>query len=426
MGGAERLKLLVVRGSFSSLGGAERELLTVLREWSKRWDITLATLQFPPSAQKLAEGLDIQIISPENEYVAPSGAISEILGKESKAARKAWAGMGGLRQAIASADVAHLSVCRGTLEILPLLPEGLGIHYHCLEPPRWLHEDVLHRNLDGTLKRPAWVTNFLFRKQKKADIALVKSLLKRKGAAISGNSHWIQSQLSKFYSIAYDPSLENGQPAPRKDGICAGASVLMHVVDISDWPLEAFDEDVETPEINGKYVITVGRISHVKGTWETLHSLAGTGLSLVQVGGGSEADKLLLNKEAKRLGVGLVCMPRLEQNQLRKLVRGAIAMVSHAYGEPFGLTPIEAMAIGIPALFVDDGGFHYTMKDVDSGMLIERDGDWNTAYEAAQDENNRKNWASAGRPHVEGKFTLEVQADALEKLLDDCRLWSKT
>ena len=94
MGGAERLKLLVVRGSFSSLGGAERELLTVLREWSKRWDITLATLQFPPSAQKLAEGLDIQIISPENEYVAPSGAISEILGKESKAARKAWAGMG--------------------------------------------------------------------------------------------------------------------------------------------------------------------------------------------------------------------------------------------------------------------------------------------------------------------------------------------
>jgi glycosyltransferase involved in cell wall biosynthesis len=426
MGGAERLKLLVVRGSFDSLGGAERELLTVLREWSKRWDITLATLQFPPSAQKLAEGLDIEIISPENEYVAPSGAISEILGKESKAARKAWAGISGLRQAIASADVAHLSVCRGTLEILPLLPEGLGIHYHCLEPPRWLHEDVLHRNLDGTLKRPAWITNFLFRKQKKTDIALVKSLLKRKGAAISGNSHWIQSQLSKYYSITHDPSLENGQPAPRKDGLCAGASVLMHVVDISDWPSEAFDEDVETPEVNGKYVVTVGRISHVKGTWETLHSLAGTGLSLVQVGGGSDADKALLNDVAKRLGVGLFCMPRLEQNQLRKLVRGAIAMVSHAHGEPFGLTPIEAMAIGIPALFVDEGGFHYTMKDVDSGMLLARDGDWKAAYQACQNEDNRNKWALAGRPHVEGKFTLEVQADGLEKLLEDCRLWSKT
>ncbi len=426
MGGAERLKLLVVRGSFDSLGGAERELLTVMREWSKRWDITLATLQFPPSAQKLAEGLDIKIISPENEYIAPSGAVSEILGKESKAARKAWTKISGLRQAIASADVAHLSVCRGTLEILPLLPESLGIHYHCLEPPRWLHEDVLHRNLDGSLKRPAWITNFLFRKQKKTDIALVKSLLKRKGAAISGNSHWIQSQLSKFYSIAHDPSLENGQPALRKDGLCAGASVLMHVVDISDWPSEAFEEDVKTPEVNGKYVITVGRISHVKGTWETLHSLAGTGLSLVQVGGGSDADKVLLNNEAKRLGVGLFCMPRLEQNQLRKLVRGAIAMVSHAYGEPFGLTPIEAMAIGIPALFVDEGGFHYTMKDANSGMLLERNGDWNAAYEAAQDEDKRNIWAAAGRLHVEGKFTLDVQADALEKLLGDCRLWSKT
>jgi glycosyltransferase involved in cell wall biosynthesis len=312
------------------------------------------------------------------------------------------------------------------LEILPLLPEGLGIHYHCLEPPRWLHEDVLHRNLDGTLKRPAWITNFLFRKQKKTDIALVKSLLKRKGAAISGNSHWIQSQLSKYYSITHDPSLENGQPAPRKDGLCAGASVLMHVVDISDWPSEAFDEDVETPEVNGKYVVTVGRISHVKGTWETLHSLAGTGLSLVQVGGGSDADKALLNDVAKRLGVGLFCMPRLEQNQLRKLVRGAIAMVSHAHGEPFGLTPIEAMAIGIPALFVDEGGFHYTMKDVDSGMLLARDGDWKAAYQACQNEDNRNKWALAGRPHVEGKFTLEVQADGLEKLLEDCRLWSKT
>ena len=101
-------------------------------------------------------------------------------------------------------------------------------------------------------------------------------------------------------------------------------------------------------------------------------------------------------------------------------------MVSHAHGEPFGLTPIEAMAIGIPALFVDEGGFHHTMKGVDSGMLLDRDGDWKAAYKAAQDEDNRNNWALAGRPHVEGQFTLEVQADALEKLLEDCRLWSKT
>ncbi|MCS5537253.1 MAG: hypothetical protein NZ770_04040, partial [Candidatus Poseidoniaceae archaeon] len=59
-----RLKLLVVRASFASLGGAERELMTVFREWSKRWDLTFATLQFPKHAQELAAGLDIRILKP--------------------------------------------------------------------------------------------------------------------------------------------------------------------------------------------------------------------------------------------------------------------------------------------------------------------------------------------------------------------------
>ena len=38
----------------------------------------------------------------------------------------------------------------------------------------------------------------------------------------------------------------------------------------------------------------------------------------------------------------------------------------------------------------------------------------------AQNLEIRKEWADTGRPHVEGKFTLNVQADALERLLKDC------
>ena len=413
----ERLKLLVVRASFANLGGAERELLTVMREWTKRWKVTIATLNFPVIAQRLAKDLDVSIISPEEPHTPAMGIISEITGSASKAASKAWANLQGLRQVIAESDVIHLSVCRGTLEILPLIPEGKGIHYHCLEPPRWLHEDVLHRRLDGKLKRPAWLTNRLFARQRKQDISLVKNLLSRKGSAISGNSHWIQSQISRIYGIPHDPKLNNGEPAKRKDGLCGGATVLMHVIDLEDWDDKDLAKVPETPE---KYVITIGRISHVKGTWQSLQSLEGTGLGLVQVGGGDASDVKKLQNEASRIGVELVCMPRLEQNQLRTLVKEAVAMISHAYGEPFGLTPIEAMAMGTPAIFVDEGGFHNTMNNADSGLLLARDADWKAAYKKAQDPKFRDIWAKAGRKHVEQGFTLEVQADALQLLLDDC------
>lgn len=97
-------------------------------------------------------------------------------------------------------------------------------------------------------------------------------------------------------------------------------------------------------------------------------------------------------------------------------------MVSHAHGEPFGLTPLEAMAIGVPALMVDEGGFHYTMDSVDSGMLISREDyeSWDEAYGLAQDVDTRKLWADNGRKYVEENFTIDVQLDALENLLLEC------
>ena len=165
--------------------------------------------------------------------------------------------------------------------------------------------------------------------------------------------------------------------------------------------------------------MTVGRISHVKGTWETLRSLTGTGYGLVHVGGGDEHDVTALKDEAKRLGIELVIMPRLSQAALVGLVRAADAMVSHAYHEPFGLTPIEAMAVGTPALMVDEGGFQCTMSGVESGRLLRR-GDreaWLQAYEDIKNPDVRQQWAEVGRPYVETNFTLPVQIAALEQLL---------
>ena len=144
-----------------------------------------------------------------------------------------------------------------------------------------------------------------------------------------------------------------------------------------------------------------------------------TPYALVQAGGGSADEKAALVAEGQRLGVEVVCMPRLSQAALVGVVRGAHAMVSHAHHEPFGFTPLEAMAVGVPPIMVNEGGFHYTMRDAGAGVLVER-GDhegWMAAYKAAGDSETRAAWARAGRKHVASNYPPESQLEAIERIM---------
>ena len=414
------LRVLIVRGSFASLGGAERELLQLIRATSQRWEVSLACLDFSEDAKALLDDASVRLLLPTNPIQWPNGAVAEIMAKASTSAEKMWRN---IEIPWDEFDAVHISVCRGSLELLPLIPAHLPVHYHCLEPPRWLYEDVLHRQIDGTPKQSLWLTKMLFTRQRKRDRGYVKKLIQRPNASISGNSMWIQKRLNVVYGLACDASKENGQPPLRDiNGCPLEATHVMHVIDWTLWPKKASKEErsalKNVEAVPEHYVVTVGRISHVKGTWETLQSLANTQLALVQVGGGDEADKTALIAEGKRIGVEVVCMPRLSQTQLCALIRGARAMVSHAHHEPFGLTPIEAMAIGVPALMVDEGGFACTMASVESGLLLARNdlSSWKAAYLDAKDPILKEAWAKAGRPYVEKNFTLEVQIAALERM----------
>jgi len=414
------LRVLIVRGSFASLGGAERELLQLIRATSQRWEVSLACLDFSEDAKALLDDASVRLLLPTNPIQWPNGAVAEIMAKASTSAEKMWRN---IEIPWDEFDAVHISVCRGSLELLPLIPAHLPVHYHCLEPPRWLYEDVLHRQIDGTPKQSLWLTKMLFTRQRKRDRAYVKKLIQRPKASISGNSMWIQKRLNVVYGLACDASKENGQPPLRDiNGCPLEATHVMHVIDWTLWPKKASKEErsalKNVEAVPEHYVVTVGRISHVKGTWETLQSLANTQLALVQVGGGDETDKTALIAEGKRIGVEVVCMPRLSQTQLCALIRGARAMVSHAHHEPFGLTPIEAMAIGVPALMVDEGGFACTMASVESGLLLARNdlSSWKAAYLDAKDPILKEAWAKAGRPYVEKNFTLEVQIAALERM----------
>lgn len=416
-----RPRLLIVRGSFATMGGAERELLQLIRMAHGRWDVHLATLDISPEAVELMRPAQPTLIKPSTSLPWPEGAVAEVTAAASKAAQKAWASLDIPWEHF---DVVHLSVCRGTLEILPLIPAHLPVNYHCLEPPRWLYEDVLHRHPNGRPKRPLWLTRLVFTQQRRRDQRFVRTLLKRPKSAMFGNSPWSQILLGRTYGLHSDPTATNGH-APRRDEDqrpLEGSHVLP-TVDLSNWPAEATPEettergDVALPE--GPYVVTIGTVSHVKGTYATMRSLVNTPYSLVQAGGGSAEEKAALVAEGQRLGVNVFCMPRLSQAALVGVVRGAHAMVSHAHHEPFGFTPLEAMAVGVPPIMVNEGGFHYTMRDAGAGRLVERDDHegWMAAYEAATDPETRKAWAVAGRKHVASNYPPESQLEAIERIM---------
>ena len=416
-----RPRVLIVRGSFATMGGAERELLQLIRMAHGRWDVHLATLDIAEEAEELMLPATPALIKPASSFSWPEGAVAEATAAASKAAEKAWAALDIPWEKF---DVVHLSVCRGSLEILPLVPPHLPVNYHCLEPPRWLYEDVLHRHPDGQPKRPLWLTRLVFTRQRRRDQRFVRTLLKRPKSAMFGNSPWSQILLERTYGLPSDPTTTNGHP-PRRDEHhrpLEGSHVLP-TVDLSNWPAEATPEEIrERGEValpSGPYVVTIGTISHVKGTYDSLRSLVNTPYALVQAGGGSAEEKAALVAEGQRLGVEVACMPRLSQAALVGVVRGAHAMVSHAHHEPFGFTPLEAMAVGVPPIVVNEGGFHYTMRDAGAGVLVER-GDhegWMAAYEAAAHPETRKAWASAGRKHVENNYPPESQLEAIERIM---------
>ena len=420
---ANTMRVLLARGSFATLGGAEREFINTANQLHKSMKVDLAALDFPEHCRDLINP-DIPLILPENEYIRPSSALDEILARGETVAEKLWTELG---IDWSKYDLVHLSNGYGSLGIVPLIPKSIPIHYRCLEPPRWLYDDVLHRHPNGKAKRPMLITKAAFSLQRKYDRKKVKEILSRPGSAISGNSPWTMKTCAEVYSLDFDADAINGQPPRRDDkGRSLSSTFVYAAVNLDEWMnTEDLDSDnckKETGELPEKYVVTIGNISYGKGTYDTVSSLESTGIALIQAGGGTSQDKQDLVSYGESIGVEVFCMPRLSSQALRWLVMNSVAMVSHARNEPFGLTPLEAMAIGIPALMVDEGGFHHTMKGSNSGLAINRENReaWLKAYSDSQIQETRDVWSKNGKQHVSQGFGYEDQEKALMMIWNDC------
>ena len=390
--------LLVAKGTFGAMGGAERDLIRVLPALDRLFDVRMATIHSAPELEGVCSKEGIQLIEPKTRWELATDPVSTILDTGRGSASKAWGSCEGLGEAMTSADAMHLVSGDGSLPLLDHVPSGLKVHLHLLEPHRGLYEDVLHRAVDGTPKRSLALTEALLSRARRRDQSLMASLISRDGSVVSGNSNFSAERANDVYGI--------------------DAGVLWPCVDTTEFPEEPL-EDVENPYVGSEqgYVVSVGRASWAKGTWETVSMLRGTGLSLAHVGGGDDASLDMLRGHAESCGVRIWVAPRLSSPELVSLMRSARAIVSMAHSESFGLSPIEAFAVGTPALFVDEGGFRDTVVDGVSGRLLPRENlsEWHTALKQAADDTIRRRWVDSGRARLE---ELDLSPDAHAR-----RLW---
>ena len=132
-------------------------------------------------------------------------------------------------------------------------------------------------------------------------------------------------------------------------------------------------------------VLQLGRLVQRKGIDNVVRGVGvlkqafRTCARLYVVGGNSDAPNELATPEIARLhGIARECgveqqttfVGRRGRAQLRYFYSAADVFVTTPWYEPFGITPVEAMACGTPVIGADVGGIRYSVADGVTGFLV--------------------------------------------------------
>lgn len=135
---------------------------------------------------------------------------------------------------------------------------------------------------------------------------------------------------------------------------------------------------------SGEWVVLhVGRMVPRKGVDTVIEAMAElrrrqiAGVRLVVVGGCSEdpsADEevVRLARLADDVGVGdmVTFVGRVGHDRLPQFYGAADVFATTPWYEPFGITPLEAMASGLPVIGSNVGGVKFTVRDGETGYLV--------------------------------------------------------
>jgi D-inositol-3-phosphate glycosyltransferase len=182
---------------------------------------------------------------------------------------------------------------------------------------------------------------------------------------------------------------------------------------------------------NGFVMLQLGRMVPRKGVEDVIRALAclrnvhGVDAKLCVVGGNTVEPCEIATPEIGRLrGIASAAgvaphvefVGRRDRLQLRSYYCAADVFVTMPWYEPFGITPVEAMACARAVVGSDTGGIRYSVVDGETGYLVPPHGPATLADRVAvlaQDRMLRRRMGDAGLRRARELFTWQRVADEL-------------
>ncbi|WP_415391854.1 glycosyltransferase family 4 protein [Paracoccus sp. SJTW-4] len=128
------------------------------------------------------------------------------------------------------------------------------------------------------------------------------------------------------------------------------------------------------------------------------------------------ADALIARANAAGLGDRIRFLGEIPWDRVVQLYRTLDLFAAPARWEGFGLTPLEAMASGVPVIAARVGAYETLIRDGETGTLIPRDdaGALAAALDRwLSDDAGREAAGRAARAHVEAHHAIEDEASAI-------------
>lgn len=207
-------------------------------------------------------------------------------------------------------------------------------------------------------------------------------------------------------------------------------TVVMHGIDLNRF--RPAPDRVEAAQALGLdpsrlYAGCFGRIRHQKGTDLFVDSM----IALLPrhaewsaiVAGRATAENKPFEDELKARVAKAGLADRIlfvgEHRDIERWYRALSLYVAPQRWEGFGLTPLEAMASGVPVVAADVGAFSELVQDGATGTLVPRD-DLESMKRATErwmaDDTGRKTAGDRGREHMIANFSLRGEADRLDAI----------
>ncbi|WP_432995732.1 glycosyltransferase [Dactylosporangium sp. CA-233914] len=242
----------------------------------------------------------------------------------------------------------------------------------------------------------------------------------------AGLERTLGSLADRVVAQSEDEVTELGRMGVRR----AGTVIVPSGVDTETFTPSGPAADHRRPGL--RRILSVGPLVERKGFGDLVESLRRVpGAELVVVGGPDPARPprdLDRDPEARRLlqladKVGVADRVRIigavTQEELAGWYRSADVLACAPWYEPFGLTPLEAMACGVPVVAYEVGGIGESVIDNVTGVLVPpRDVKALAGALRALlgDEVRRMSFASAAIDRVRSRYTWERTATELERV----------